>query len=101
MQSRFPAPSSRKSWRHSLFEKQFNIPPLSVQDSCDSIPQRTEAALKVKGGPSPNSVLNFHTVDCVGFHNFFHVHVGRENQQHVSRWLFCYQTSGNTADLHS
>jgi hypothetical protein len=53
VRNRFPPPTSLKQLEDVLQEEWYKIPLETVQDLYKSIPRRTEAVLKAKGGPTP------------------------------------------------
>jgi hypothetical protein len=48
------SPTSLKQLEDVLQEEWYKIPLETVRNSCESIPRRTVAVLKIKGGPTPN-----------------------------------------------
>jgi hypothetical protein len=53
VRNRFPPPTSPKQREDVLQEEWYKIPLETVQNLYESIPWRTEAVLKTKGGPTP------------------------------------------------
>jgi hypothetical protein len=53
VRNRFPSPTSLKQLEDVLQEKWDKIPLETVQNLYESIPRRTAAVLKTKGGPTP------------------------------------------------
>jgi hypothetical protein len=53
MRNIFPPPTSLKQLEDVLQEEWYKIPLESVQNLYESIPRRTAAVLKTKGGPTP------------------------------------------------
>jgi hypothetical protein len=51
--NRFPPPTSLKQLEDALQEEWYKIALESVQNLYESIPRRTVAVLKAKGGPTP------------------------------------------------
>jgi hypothetical protein len=52
MRNRFPPPTSLKRLENYLQEEWYRIPSGTVQNLYESIPKRTAAILKAKGGPN-------------------------------------------------
>jgi hypothetical protein len=52
MRNRFPPPTSLKQFEGVLLEEWYKIPLKTVQNLYESIPRRTAAVLKAKGGPT-------------------------------------------------
>jgi hypothetical protein len=57
VRNRFPPPTSLKQLESVLREEWYKIPLEAVQDLQESIPRRIAAVLKVKGGPTPYSLM--------------------------------------------
>jgi hypothetical protein len=53
VRNRFPPPTSLKQFEDVLQEEWYKIPLQTVQNLYESIPKRTAAVLKAKGGPTP------------------------------------------------
>jgi hypothetical protein len=53
VRNRFPPPTSLKQLEHVLQEEWYKIPLETVQNLYESLPRRTAAVLKAKGGPTP------------------------------------------------
>jgi hypothetical protein len=53
VRNRFPSPTSLKQLEDVLQEEWYKIPLERVQNVYESIPRRTAAVLKAKGGPTP------------------------------------------------
>jgi hypothetical protein len=53
VRNRFPHPTSLKQFEDVLQEEWYKIPLQAVQNLYESIPRRTAAVLKAKGGPAP------------------------------------------------